>query len=76
MNLLNLQSDSNDFILKGGRTMEKYQIGDAVYAKLGTFPVVGTIVAVDTKAEKYLVRFSGVQQNWYTEEELIPYHQK
>ncbi len=56
--------------------MEKYQIGDAVYAKLGTFPVVGTIVAVDTKAEKYLVRFSGVQQNWYTEEELIPYHQK
>jgi hypothetical protein len=76
MNLLDKQANSNDFILKGGHTMEKYQIGDIVYAKLGAFPVVGTIVAVDKKAEKYLVRFSAVQQNWYAEEELIPYQQK
>lgn len=56
--------------------MEKYQIGDLVYAKLGTLPVVGTVVDANSKTGKYLVRFSTVQQNWYAEEELTPYHQK
>ena len=56
--------------------MEKYQIGDLVYAKLGTLPVVGTVVNINSKIGKYLVRFSAVQQDWYTEEELTPYRQK
>ena len=54
--------------------MDKYRIGDLVSAKLGTLPVVGTVVKADHRMEKYLVRFSAVQQNWYTEEELVPYH--
>lgn len=53
--------------------MDKYRIGDLVSAKLGTLPVVGTVVKADHRMEKYLVRFSAVQQNWYTEE-LVPYH--
>lgn len=53
--------------------MDKYKIGDLVSAKLGTLPAVGTVVGADRKMEKYLVRFSAVQQNWYAEEELSPY---
>lgn len=56
--------------------MRKYQIGDLVYAKLGTLPVVGTVVDVNSRTGKYLVRFSAVQQNWYAEKELTPYRQK
>ena len=55
--------------------MEKYKTGDLVYAKLGLFPAVGTVVTVHSNMEKYLIRFSAVQQNWYTEEELRPYKQ-
>ena len=56
--------------------MRKYQIGDLVYAKLGTLPVVGTVVYVNSRTGKYLDRFSAVQQNWYAEKELTPYRQK
>ena len=51
-----------------------FKIGDQVYAKLGTMPVVGTVVSIDENTGRVLVRFSAVQQNWYTEEELVPYH--
>ena len=50
--------------------MRKYKTGDIVYAKLGKFPAAGAIVYFDDKTGKYLVRFSGVQQDWYTEDEL------
>lgn len=53
--------------------MDKYRTGDLVYAKLGTLPIVGTVVAMDPKTGKYLVRFSAVQQNWYAAEELDSY---
>ena len=77
MKWLVMQSSSNGVLLsEGGCKMEKYQIGDLVYAKLGTLPVVGTVVDVNAKIGKYLVRFSAVQQNWYAEEELLPYQQK
>ena len=56
--------------------MEKYEIGDLVYAKLGAFPLVGTVVSVNSRLGKYLVRFSSVQQDWYSEEELTQYRQK
>lgn len=50
--------------------MNTYAIGDSVYAKLGTLPVVGTVVAQDKATGKYLVRFSPVQQDWYDGAEL------
>ncbi len=56
--------------------MDKYRIGDLVYAKLGKYPVVGTVVDVNEGMGKYLVRFSAVQQDWYAEEELVAYSQR
>ena len=56
--------------------MKKYKVGDLVYAKLGTLPLVGTVVDVNSKVGKYLVRFSAIQQNWYEEEALTPYQDK
>ena len=53
--------------------MYQYQIGDLVYASLGTLPVVGTVVDFHAGLGKYLVRFSAVQQDWYPEEALTPY---
>ena len=50
--------------------MNQYKIGDLVYASLGTLPVVGTVVDFHTGLEKYLVRFSAVQQDWYDPEDL------
>lgn len=55
--------------------MDKYKAGDVVYVKLGTLPVVGTVVCKDSKAEKYLIRFSAVQQDWYFENDIVPYKQ-
>ena len=56
--------------------MEAYKIGDLVYAKLGTLPVVGTVVDWNAGLGKYLVRFSAVQQDWYGERELTPYSEQ
>ena len=42
-----------------------FKIGDQVYAKLGTMPVVGTVVSIDENTGRVLVRFSAVQQDWY-----------
>ena len=53
--------------------MNQYKIGDLVYASLGTLPVVGTVVDFHAGLGKYLVRFSAVQQDWYSEEALTPY---
>lgn len=53
--------------------MERYKIGDLVYAALGTLPAVGTVVDFHSEMRKYLVRFSAVQQDWYAEETLSPY---
>ncbi len=55
--------------------MDLYKTGDLVYAKLGTLPAVGTVVAVDAALGKYLVRFSAVQQNWYEAAKLTPFRQ-
>ena len=53
--------------------MNRYQPGDVVYAKLGTLPVVGTVICRDEKTGKYLIHFSAVQQDWYAEAEIAPY---
>ena len=50
-----------------------FKTGDLVYAPLGTLPVVGTVVHTDPVTGRYLVRFSAVQQDWYSEEALKPY---
>ena len=54
--------------------MQTYPIGAQVSAKLGTLPLVGTVVSYDEAAGQYLVRFSAVQQGWYQEAELTPFH--
>lgn len=53
--------------------MDRFQTGDVVYARLGTFPVVGTVICRDETTGKYLIRFSAVQQDWYPEDEIDPY---
>lgn len=55
--------------------MDKYKIGGLVYAKSGTLPCVGTVIAIGQDG-KYLIRFSAVQQDWYLEEDLTPYREK
>ena len=52
--------------------MEQYRIGELVFAKLGTLPAVGTVVAIDSKTGNCLVRFSAVQQDWYGPSDLEP----
>ena len=54
--------------------MGKFKVGDTVYARLGTLPAVRTVICQDAKTEKYLIRFGEVQQDWYPEEEISPYH--
>lgn len=53
-----------------------YQIGDLVLANYGTLPLVGTVVHIDDELEKILVRFSGSQQDWYSEKDLAPFKGK
>ena len=50
-----------------------FKIGDQVCAKLGTMPVVGTVVSVDESTGRVLVRFSAVQQDWYEPGDLRPF---
>ena len=47
-----------------------FEIGDQVYARLGTMQIVGTVVSIDEKTGKVLVRFSAVQQDWYEADEI------
>jgi len=53
--------------------LTKFKLGDLVLAKLGTVPLVGVVVYKDVKHTRYLVRFSGNQQDYYVETELTPY---
>lgn len=39
--------------------LTQYKIGDLVWAKLGTAPLVGVVVYKDVKHERYLIRFWG-----------------
>lgn len=50
--------------------MNVFEIGDQVYARLGTMQIVGTVVSIDEDAGKVLVRFSAVQQDWYGADEI------
>ena len=53
--------------------MEKYKIGDLVTVHFGKIPMIGPVVYLDEKNEKYLVRFNQYQQMYYSESELQPY---
>ena len=50
--------------------MNVFEIGDQVYSRLGTMQIVGTVVSIDEKTGKVLVRFSAVQQDWYEADEI------
>ncbi|MFS0749806.1 hypothetical protein [Oceanobacillus sp. 1P07AA] len=50
--------------------MDKFKIGDMVTVDDKHMPVVGTVVYIDEKRERYLVRFGGSQQMYYAEEQI------
>ena len=52
--------------------MNDYKIGDLLYAKLGTLPCVCPLFAADPNGQ-FLIRFSAVQQDWYSEGDLTTY---
>ena len=53
--------------------MTQFETGDIVYARLGTCPLVGTVTCKDDETGKYLIRFSAVQQDWYSAEDIVAY---
>ena len=55
--------------------MNKYKIGDMVTVYFGNIPMIGPVVSIDEKRQKYLVRFNPHQQMYYSEAELTPYTQ-
>lgn len=59
-------------VLKCGRIiMNKFKVGSQVELPKEMHPgVPGTVIMVDEKKEKYLVRFNGVQQQYFTEDQL------
>lgn len=51
--------------------MPKFAIGDTVQVTGAVMTGnVGTVVSIDTKRDKYLVRITDVTQNYFTEAEL------
>lgn len=52
-------------------TMDEYKIGDTVQVTGKIMPgSVGTVVHLDQKRQKYLVRITDETQNYYSAEEL------
>lgn len=56
---------------KGAKQMNEFNIGDVVRITGSVMPgSVGTVVSLDDKRGKYLVRITEAVQNYYTAEEL------
>ncbi|MDT2827719.1 hypothetical protein P7H59_04525 [Enterococcus viikkiensis] len=57
--------------------MEKFELGESVTVTTGPFKgIFGIIVFYDTKQEKYLVRFTGQQQLYFSPDEIILWSKK
>jgi transcription antitermination factor NusG len=55
----------------GGPEMQDFKIGDIVQITGSVMSGnVGTVVSIDEKREKYLVRISDVTQNYFASDEL------
>ncbi|WP_218852791.1 hypothetical protein [Spelaeicoccus albus] len=58
-------------------TVQKYKIGDEVGVTEGPMQgIFGIVVGFYKKRNQYIVRFSGVQQAYYDESQLYPWHWK
>lgn len=53
--------------------MKKFKIGDIVQLLDPNLPIVGLVMTRDSKKNKYLIKFSASQQEYYSEEELMFY---
>lgn len=54
--------------------MRKYNVGDGVRVTDGPMQgIYGVVVWFYEKQDKYLVRFSGLQQMYYDEEQILPW---
>ncbi|GAA4058150.1 hypothetical protein GCM10022248_27140 [Nonomuraea soli] len=59
---------------RNGGEMNDFAIGDIVQVTGTTMTGnVGTVVSIDDKRGKYLVRISDVTQNYFTADELKPF---
>ncbi|EOH78883.1 KOW motif-containing protein [Enterococcus malodoratus] len=57
--------------------MEKFKLGESVTVHTGPFKgIYGIIVSFDKKREKYLVRFNGQQQLYFSPDEIILWSEK
>ncbi|MDT2813992.1 hypothetical protein [Vagococcus carniphilus] len=53
--------------------MKKFKTGDIVQLLDPNLPIVGLVMTRDSKKNKYLIKFSAGQQDYYSEEELMLY---
>ncbi|MCW0953714.1 hypothetical protein OIT44_06580 [Weissella ceti] len=61
---------------QGGRIMMKFKVGSQVELPEEKYPnVQGIVIFLDEKNDKYLVRFNGTQQLYFTENELRSWDQ-
>ncbi|MGX7203992.1 transcription termination/antitermination protein NusG [Enterococcus pingfangensis] len=57
--------------------MEQFKLGESVTVINGPFKgIYGVIVFYDKQQEKYLIRFSGQQQLYYSANEIILWSEK
>ncbi|MBM7710488.1 hypothetical protein [Enterococcus xiangfangensis] len=57
--------------------MEQFKLGESVTVTNGPFKdIYGVIVFYDKRQEKYLIRFSGQQQLYYSVDEIILWSEK
>ncbi|WP_018157054.1 hypothetical protein [Demetria terragena] len=54
--------------------MQKFKVGDGVTVTEGPMKgLYATVVWFYDKKEQYLVRFSGTQQVYFTEDQIVPW---
>ena len=64
-------------IRKGRIIMTKFKTGENVALPESKYPgVPGVVISYNNKTEKYLVRFNGIQQMYFSEDELTVWDKK
>jgi len=59
---------------RGRRIMAMFKVGTQVALPITKYPnVPGIVIQFDEKKDKYLVRFNGTQQDYFSEDELSPW---
>lgn len=53
---------------------EKYSLGDQVKVEEGPMKgIPGIVIYIDAKRDRYLLRFTGMQQVYFTEDQIHPW---